>query len=362
LPALSLLGRIGTGPVLLVGARAQFTVGPPYGSGQLFLGINDDMVTDNAGAWTARITILSSSTQPPPPTTGVAIRTKKAVYAPNEPIVVEFSGFPATNDWITVVEPSAPASSYGQSIYTEKRRDGSLTFDGFAAGEYEARAYLNWPQGGYNIQARYAFTVENISTGVVLRTQKPVYAPSESIAVEFFGFPAALGAGFSAALDERSRDVERIRGTAQAMRMQPAAPMALMLLLLGCSGAQERDRAQERDLAWLGFVEDRVASKVAEAADGSDAHFRLTLVLDAPTEITSIHLTTRDENGLIVHAWDSADPKSYWLVLRDRGPHGQPEARAHARPVLGNGGRRAVRAAAPVVRRGSNAHDRGRAG
>jgi hypothetical protein len=129
--ALSLLGRIGTGPVLLVGARAQFTVGPPYGSGQLFLGINDDMVTDNAGAWTARITILSSSTQPPPPTTGVAIRTKKAVYAPNEPIVVEFSGFPATNDWITVVEPSAPASSYGQSIYNRGSRSATKRGDGW---------------------------------------------------------------------------------------------------------------------------------------------------------------------------------------------------------------------------------------
>ncbi len=61
LPALALLGRIGTGPVLLVGAGAQFDVGPPYGSGELFLRINDDIVADNSGAWTVSVTLSRSA-------------------------------------------------------------------------------------------------------------------------------------------------------------------------------------------------------------------------------------------------------------------------------------------------------------
>lgn len=60
LPALALLGRIGTGPVLLVGAGAQFDVGPPYGSGELFLRINDDIVADNSGSWTVSVTLSRS--------------------------------------------------------------------------------------------------------------------------------------------------------------------------------------------------------------------------------------------------------------------------------------------------------------
>jgi len=61
LPALALLGRIGAGPVLLVGAAAQFDVGPTYGSGELLLGINDDMVADNSGSWTVSMTLSRST-------------------------------------------------------------------------------------------------------------------------------------------------------------------------------------------------------------------------------------------------------------------------------------------------------------
>ena len=48
LPDLALLGRIGNGPVLLVGGGVQLTAGAPYGSGELILGINDDAVSDNS--------------------------------------------------------------------------------------------------------------------------------------------------------------------------------------------------------------------------------------------------------------------------------------------------------------------------
>ena len=68
LAALSLLGRIGVGPVVPVGPFARWYAGPPYGSGELFLGINDDGLEDNSGAWQVRITTFSGDTslQPQP--------------------------------------------------------------------------------------------------------------------------------------------------------------------------------------------------------------------------------------------------------------------------------------------------------
>lgn len=57
LPALGLLARIGQGPVMDAGARAEFPVGDPYGSGELQLGINDDHVADNTGSWNVRVTV-----------------------------------------------------------------------------------------------------------------------------------------------------------------------------------------------------------------------------------------------------------------------------------------------------------------
>lgn len=62
LPGLALLGRIGEGPVFLVGAKIRFVVDASRGAGELFLGINDDVVDDNAGEWTVRISHKSLKT------------------------------------------------------------------------------------------------------------------------------------------------------------------------------------------------------------------------------------------------------------------------------------------------------------
>jgi hypothetical protein len=61
LPSLVLLARIGNGPVMEVGARAEFPAGDPYGTGELQLGINDDFVDDNSGSWNVRITVRGSN-------------------------------------------------------------------------------------------------------------------------------------------------------------------------------------------------------------------------------------------------------------------------------------------------------------
>ena len=56
-PLGGLLARIGNGPVMEAGARAEFHGGDPYGTGELQLGINDDNVADNSGAWNVRVTV-----------------------------------------------------------------------------------------------------------------------------------------------------------------------------------------------------------------------------------------------------------------------------------------------------------------
>jgi hypothetical protein len=61
MPALVLLARIGNGPVLEAGARAQFQAGGRNGFGELMLGINDDYVADNTGSWTAQVTVTQGS-------------------------------------------------------------------------------------------------------------------------------------------------------------------------------------------------------------------------------------------------------------------------------------------------------------
>lgn len=54
LPCWSLIGRVGDGPIFYVGNGTRLTA---TNSGQLFLGVNDNIVADNTGSWVANIGI-----------------------------------------------------------------------------------------------------------------------------------------------------------------------------------------------------------------------------------------------------------------------------------------------------------------
>jgi TonB family protein len=59
LPCWSLIGRVGTqGRVFAVASNKTLTVTAP---GELYLGVNDENVSDNSGSWTASITVLRQS-------------------------------------------------------------------------------------------------------------------------------------------------------------------------------------------------------------------------------------------------------------------------------------------------------------
>lgn len=127
------------------------------------------------------------------------VRTTKAVFSPNEPIVLEYSGLPGNaQDWTTVVKRGERDDTYGQWAFTGGKRSGTMEFQGEAAGEYEVRLYFDWPAGGYNVQARYPFSVGAALSpggkGPLARSeyayaQKRVYAPNEPIVIEYRGLP-----------------------------------------------------------------------------------------------------------------------------------------------------------------------------
>jgi hypothetical protein len=118
------------------------------------------------------------------------LRSSRPVFSPNETVKIEFAGFPGNEkDWVTVVPVATPTDRYGKWEYAAGKRDGFLSFDGLPAGEYEARAYFNWPSGGYTVQARFAFRVGAAPSKFTLRTLKSSYDAKERVVVEFAGFP-----------------------------------------------------------------------------------------------------------------------------------------------------------------------------
>ena len=116
------------------------------------------------------------------------LRTGKDMYTADELITVHYSGMPGNaQDWITVVGALAPEDSYGEYYYTEGRTDGQMEFNGLTPGRYEARAFHDWPNGGYGIMARHAFVVEEASPGSRPRLTlgSEDYSPGDEISVRF---------------------------------------------------------------------------------------------------------------------------------------------------------------------------------
>jgi hypothetical protein len=88
------------------------------------------------------------------------LRTDKEVYAANENIVVEFANLPGNaKDWLTIVSANTPPETEGQFFYTGGKKSGLFTFKGLPVGDYEVRAFYNWPEGGHTVQVRTAFRV-----------------------------------------------------------------------------------------------------------------------------------------------------------------------------------------------------------
>jgi TolB-like protein len=89
------------------------------------------------------------------------LNVDKNSYSEGERITVNFSGMQGSKyDWITLVQEGASDSTYGEWSYTNGSKTGSYTFKGLKAGNYEIRAYFDWPSGGYAVKKRIKIKVK----------------------------------------------------------------------------------------------------------------------------------------------------------------------------------------------------------
>jgi hypothetical protein len=79
----------------------------------------------------------------------------------NGDVIVTWQDTPGNgSDWVSVVHAGAPDTTYESTwAYTDGQRSGSYNAGRLAPGEYEARLYLDWPRGGYQVVDRVRFRV-----------------------------------------------------------------------------------------------------------------------------------------------------------------------------------------------------------
>ncbi len=91
----------------------------------------------------------------------LTLTSDKTVYKEGETVVVSYAGLPGNQrDWVTVVPLGAPADNWGQWTYTDGKTEGTFEVSDLAPGSYEARVYLDWPRGGFDVVRRWYFSVE----------------------------------------------------------------------------------------------------------------------------------------------------------------------------------------------------------
>ncbi len=91
----------------------------------------------------------------------LSLTSDKNAYKQGEPVELAYSGLPGNQrDWVTVVPLGAPADNWGQWTYTEGKTNGTFVVENLEPGAYEARVYLDWPRGGFDVQRRWFFSVE----------------------------------------------------------------------------------------------------------------------------------------------------------------------------------------------------------
>lgn len=86
------------------------------------------------------VEVLSTASGPP------ALTLEGPVKA-GERITVHFANLPGeSGDWITIVAPGTPDTSWGSWSYTDGKPDGTVVLPGQPAGEWELRAYVERPR------------------------------------------------------------------------------------------------------------------------------------------------------------------------------------------------------------------------
>ena len=143
-----------------------------------------------------RSTIIRFTVERPELTKNVTVSVPKTVYAPEDPIVVTYSGVSRWlvdhDAWICVADKDAPSYSYKGGYQEPGIGSGTVTlYAPFDEGEYELRFFDSSASSEKNLVTALTipFTVVHteLNKDVTLHVDKTLYAPEEPIVVTYSG-------------------------------------------------------------------------------------------------------------------------------------------------------------------------------
>ena len=176
---------VGSGSVILTA---------PYDEGEYELRFYDSSAAndlDLVSVLTIPFTVVRSEL-----TKDVELKVAKTLYAPEEPIVISYSGVTQWLDdhsaWICVSDRNAPASSYKSGWKEPEAGSGSVTLTApFDEGEYELRFYDSSSANDLDLVARLTIPItvkhSELTKSVTMSVSKTSFAPKEEIVVSYSG-------------------------------------------------------------------------------------------------------------------------------------------------------------------------------
>ncbi len=84
-----------------------------------------------------------------------------AQFSVGKPVVVTWFNTPGNaQDWITVAKAGTAVDDWGKWTYLKSKKAGTYEVKGLAAGDYEARLYFDYPDGGFKVHETLKFSVK----------------------------------------------------------------------------------------------------------------------------------------------------------------------------------------------------------
>ncbi len=81
-------------------------------------------------------------------------------FRAGEEIVVNYQGFSGSaTDWVTIARANSGSNEWVHYLYTQGGTEGQLVFPSLEPGEYELRAYFDWPRGSFDIVSDYPIII-----------------------------------------------------------------------------------------------------------------------------------------------------------------------------------------------------------
>jgi len=98
-------------------------------------------------------------------------------------------------DWITVVPKGTPDDVWGNWIYLKGKTSGTFVVQDLAPGQYEARLYLDWPKGKFDVVERADFSVD--PPAMVVNEGRYLSVPGlvsrgSPVVIKWFGAPGNM--------------------------------------------------------------------------------------------------------------------------------------------------------------------------